>query len=430
MDQASKTMLQQLAVLADDMGIAFYLVGGSLRDQLLGRPCVDYDLICADDPTPLARQLARNFRGHWFWLDESRRYSRVVIPAQQSEPLPIQFDFAPFRAPSLEQDLAERDFTINAIACFLTVTVDLTNLIDPLHGQCDLEQRILRQCGPRSMVDDPLRILKGLRHCAQLSLTIDSDTWQQFTCHADVLRQIAGERIRHELALIFSVDDPQLTLDLLWQSGVATALGIPEPVPIADQTPTSFAQTLDDINRHDEFRHLLDQQYQEEFSLRAALKLSCYFSGLRNILDVLPELLKTLRLSRRLSQFVLFCCRFQLGSYRDYAALQCQQRGRLLWLEQQRAPLPEALVAVACVVGDDVEVRRQAFNLYFICTDSLHNGQVAPLVSGRQLHQYRPDLTGGALGCFFKALKQAEIDGMVNSHEQAEIYLINWRESD
>ena len=94
-----------------------YLVGGAIRDLLLGRPISDLDLISPGNPTELAKKFASLVGGHWFWLDQEHQQSRVVL--KQNEPN-TTFDFAPFRAPDLKNDLLDRDFTINAIALNIT----------------------------------------------------------------------------------------------------------------------------------------------------------------------------------------------------------------------------------------------------------------------------------------------------------------------
>ena len=172
-----------------------YLVGGAIRDLVTGRPLTDIDLIFPRDPTPLAKVFARRINGHWFWLDQERLQSRVVPDAAGSSP---GYDFAIFRAANLEEDLLDRDFTINALALPLTDTPSADDLIDPWRGLADLQQGLLRMVGDKALVNDPLRIIKGVRHATALDLSIDPATLRAMRTAAAGLPGVAVERIRQE----------------------------------------------------------------------------------------------------------------------------------------------------------------------------------------------------------------------------------------
>ncbi|MFO7982283.1 MAG: hypothetical protein R6V08_02420, partial [Desulfuromonadales bacterium] len=90
-----------------------YLVGGALRNVYLGLPVSDFDFTLADDPTDLAQKFAERLDGHWFSLDETRAQSRVVVKTESG---PVFYDFAPWRAATIEEDLRLRDYTVNALA--------------------------------------------------------------------------------------------------------------------------------------------------------------------------------------------------------------------------------------------------------------------------------------------------------------------------
>ncbi|PLX92493.1 MAG: hypothetical protein C0621_09545 [Desulfuromonas sp.] len=167
-----------------------YLVGGAVRDTLVQRPIHDLDLVTPDDPTPLARTLARHMGAKWFMLDQKRRQSRVLLPGQEG----LTVDFAPFRASTLEADLRARDFTLNACALDLRRPLAFETLIDPLGGREDLARGILRACSPTVLKDDPLRLLRGVRYLLEFELTLDpaSEGWLRQASPA--LSGIAGER--------------------------------------------------------------------------------------------------------------------------------------------------------------------------------------------------------------------------------------------
>lgn len=167
-----------------------YLVGGALRDALLGRPFSDLDWL-VPDPQAAACALQRQLGGSAFALDEARGHWRLVSGD-------VVRDFTPLLAP-LEQDLAARDYTINALAADRQ-----GRLIDPLGGYRDLKRRQLRAVHPDNLRRDPLRPLRGVRLAAQLALTIAPETQQAMAAVTRAqtegkLPLPAWERVRDEL---------------------------------------------------------------------------------------------------------------------------------------------------------------------------------------------------------------------------------------
>jgi tRNA nucleotidyltransferase/poly(A) polymerase len=186
------------------------LVGGFVRDALLGRDNHDLDLAVDGDAAGVARTLARTLGGAAVPLDRERGTWRVALRAALHG---IEgLDLTRLRAPSLEADLRLRDFTINAIA------VDLAGgeLIDPTGGVADLAGGLLRMAGPTAFADDPLRPLRGARLATQFDLRIDAATLIAARAAAPHLNEAAAERRRDELARIFAFDnayDGARTLD-------------------------------------------------------------------------------------------------------------------------------------------------------------------------------------------------------------------------
>ncbi|MBQ7248571.1 MAG: CCA tRNA nucleotidyltransferase, partial [Deltaproteobacteria bacterium] len=181
-----------------------HLVGGAVRDALLGRPVHDWDVITPGKADDLARRFAQSLNGTWFELDAERGYSRVCL-AQGS------VDFAPWRAATLEGDLRARDFTINALAFPLHET-GMVRPVDPLGGLADLRRRVLRCCSEDAFVDDPLRILRGVRLALQFRLKVEPETLYLMRQHVPLLRQCAGERIVAELEKILGRKEAPLVL--------------------------------------------------------------------------------------------------------------------------------------------------------------------------------------------------------------------------
>jgi poly(A) polymerase len=198
-----------------------FIVGGAVRDALLGLPINDVDIIFPDDPTELAKNFARQMSGSWFWLDKDRRQSRVVFNTDVNSP---DFDFAPFRAPTLGQDLLDRDFTVNAMAISLNTDSMQNELIDPLCGVDDLRNNVLRMVGSRAFTSDPLRIIKGIRHATVLGVEPEGETLSSMQREVTGLYRVADERIRQEIWGILTSKNVSRGLRLLSSSLVGNYL--------------------------------------------------------------------------------------------------------------------------------------------------------------------------------------------------------------
>ena len=164
-----------------------WVVGGAVRDELLGRELVDLD-IAVREPKRAARAYAKRSRGAPFALSERHGAWRVALDGGRT------VDFTPLPG-SIEDDLATRDFTINAIARPLGGGEP----VDPFNGREDLEARCLRAVAPTVFEDDPLRLLRAVRLEDELGLSIDGDTERLVRDHAALVSRPAGERILQEL---------------------------------------------------------------------------------------------------------------------------------------------------------------------------------------------------------------------------------------
>ncbi len=164
-----------------------WVVGGAVRDELLGRELLDLDIACRE-PERAARAYARGSGGAPFPLSERHGAWRVALADGRT------VDFTPLPG-SIEDDLATRDFTINAIARPLAHG----DPVDPFGGQADLEKRRLRAVGASVFADDPLRLLRAVRLEDELDLRLDEETERLVREHAALVGAPAGERILAEL---------------------------------------------------------------------------------------------------------------------------------------------------------------------------------------------------------------------------------------
>jgi putative nucleotidyltransferase with HDIG domain len=217
-DRLAVAPLVELARRALGGGDGVWIVGGAVRDAALGKDVTDLDLAVAGDPASVAKAVAREGGGHSFELSAEFATWRVVAPDAS-----WQIDLTALRGETIEADLAERDFTIGAVA----VPLAGGEPIDPYGGLADLERGLLRVVGERSFATDPLRLLRAARLAAGLSLEVDPSTVSLAQSEAARLVGSAGERQLVELRQLIGGSDPLRGIALLDQLGLTQA-ALPE----------------------------------------------------------------------------------------------------------------------------------------------------------------------------------------------------------
>jgi poly(A) polymerase len=225
--------LLRVSPVADDLGRRFqaaghelYLVGGSVRDALLGRLGDDLDF-CTDARPERVLELLRGWaEATWTTgiefgtVGASRRGLRLEITTYRAEAYDRQSRNPVVRyGESLADDLVRRDFTINAMA----VGLPGHNFVDLHHGLADLAQQTLRTPGTPedSFADDPLRMLRAARFASQLGFEVALDVVEAMTAMAEQITRITAERVRDELTKLISGAEPVRGLRLLVDTGLA-----------------------------------------------------------------------------------------------------------------------------------------------------------------------------------------------------------------
>jgi tRNA nucleotidyltransferase/poly(A) polymerase len=207
---------------ARDRGASIVLVGGAVRDALLGLVPGDLDFAVHGDAVRVARACADLLGGAFYVMDAERGVARVILPAVD-DALPQVLDFVRRRGDSWSADLHDRDFTVNAIACDI---LDGT-FIDPLDGRADLTARVLRCVGPHSLRDDPVRGIRGVRLAHQFGLSIEAQTWSSIRDSAAALDRPSAERIRDALLDLLALDAAPAAVDDLQRAGLLMRI-VPE----------------------------------------------------------------------------------------------------------------------------------------------------------------------------------------------------------
>jgi putative nucleotidyltransferase with HDIG domain len=251
-------------------------VGGALRDELLGREVTDIDIAVEGDPEAAARALAKEVRGPVFRLSEAFGAWRVVDRHGGRI-----YDFAPLQGETIEEDLARRDFTINAMA---RARGD-DELIDPLGGRADIQSRTLRVIGNQSYESDPLRPLRLARFAAELGFSPDPDTERLTAEAAARVPEASGERVFAELRRLVMAEGAVEGLALADRLGLLHAV-LPELADLHNVEQSHFhhkdvyGHTLEVLERliereaeaTGELREVLDEPLADELTRGEALR--------------------------------------------------------------------------------------------------------------------------------------------------------------
>lgn len=202
---------------ASELGQELYIVGGVVRDLLLGRANFDFDLVVEGDAIQLARQIAKGSQAkltiHSHFGTAKLKYPgfSLDLATARCESYRRPGALPTVQPGSLKDDLIRRDFSINAMALCLTPQ-RFGELIDLYHGKDDLERCLVRILHQNSFIDDATRILRALRYEQRLGFKLETETERLLRRDAAKLDTISGDRIRHELELILKEDQPERVL--------------------------------------------------------------------------------------------------------------------------------------------------------------------------------------------------------------------------
>ena len=217
-------LLKRASELAQEMGYPLYVVGGFVRDLLLGEPTLDMDLVVEGDAIKLARRLGKGVGAR---TRSHKRFgtAKVILEGREAEFGVPSLDFAAARLEfyahsaalpeversSIKADLHRRDFTINTLAIRLD-SDHYGQLLDFYGGEQDLKDGLIRVLHSLSLIEDPTRIMRAARFEQRLGFTIEERTAELIEDALPMLSRVTGERIRHELYLILGEREPERVL--------------------------------------------------------------------------------------------------------------------------------------------------------------------------------------------------------------------------
>jgi len=252
-------ILNKIAHAAEELGVETYLIGGFVRDKIIGRKTKDADIVCVGDGIGLAKAVAKRFKPE----PRFSYFKNFGTAHLKVDDFDVEFVGArkesyryhsrkPDVSPgNLKDDQDRRDFTINALAISLNEK-DHGKLIDPFDGINDIKKGIIRTPLEPSQTfsDDPLRMMRAIRFASQLGFTIEQKTFQAIKDEADRISIVSQERITDELVKIIDGPIPSIGFDLLYQSGLLHII-FPQMVDLAG------AEYKDGIGHKDNFYHTL-----------------------------------------------------------------------------------------------------------------------------------------------------------------------------
>ncbi|MGE5673086.1 MAG: CCA tRNA nucleotidyltransferase [Mycobacterium leprae] len=209
-DAGARALVERLVAAGHEA----YLVGGCVRDMLLGLIPHDWDITTSAEPDALQALFPHGK------LMGATRGTQTLLVVQDGRP----YEITPYRGATLAEDLSRRDFTVNALALGLD-----RHLQDPLGGRRDLRHRVLRGCGDpaQRLIEDPLRLLRAVRLAAQFDLAIDAELQAALKRVAPELGRVAPERVGMELGRLLVTQRPAWGMERLRELGLLPAV-LPE----------------------------------------------------------------------------------------------------------------------------------------------------------------------------------------------------------
>ncbi len=472
-------VLQSLRRLSAKHGKGIYLVGGAVRDLVLGRPWdKDLDFVTAGDVRAVSKDLSAAVDGHAFSLNDSFGTWRVVIKNARKK---IDVDLSPMQGREILADLEQRDFTINSMAFDVEEIFGRKDppLLDPLNGISDLKRRMLRANSEESIRRDPLRMLRAYRLAATLSFRIDPGTIESIRRNRALIRKSAWERIRDELFQVLDSFPAGRFLREMDASGLLEEIfpemiawraldqGGQNPFPLLEHafrtveaadmllihTKGLWPSPADSLGQH------FARKVEEGVSRRALLKFACFFhdSGkpaTRNVPGSYAPFPDHDREGEKINS--LICRRLKLSrkSIRIISEL-TRQHMRLRTLSRSPELTPRAkhrffhdlgeegiemlILALAdgfasakiklewplpaALPGEIQKIKATVSELLRYYHDDYSTQPKRPLLNGKEIMKGLGIAPGKEVGYLLGRLKEAEISGRVRTKKEALEYL-------
>jgi tRNA nucleotidyltransferase/poly(A) polymerase len=429
-----------------------YLVGGSVRDYLMGRHPADLDLAVSTDALGYAETLARKINGRLVLLGKERFSLYRIVKG------PVTIDIAPLKGNDIASDIEDRDFTINGLACHL----ENGRIIDCVGGIDDLDNKRIRMISDRIFEADPVRLLRAHRMAICLGLHFTTDTKRALATHAMRIRNAAGERIWTELRLILGHRESHAQILEMAECGTLEAV-LPEMAELRACSQNQYHQV-------DVWQHTLRAYHATETLLKRPEEIVPP-AGQQFVISIPAEFKVLLKLAILLHDIGKPACRVQDGSGRIHfyghaacggaLARRICRRLRISsrhsqWIEQMVAhhqwPLnlylsqrdtafktkslgrflhqcghltPYVLLhAVADCLGKENHENQAAYLEFIWQTMSIYFAKAAapdqlPLLNGHDLQNRFALAPSPLIGRLLRRIEEARLSGTIESRDQA-----------
>lgn len=331
-----------------------YLVGGVVRDMILGIPSNDIDIVLTGNVRSISRSIANHFSGNFYPLDEERQTYRVIL--QDTSKKDMILDIALMRGESIEEDLEDRDFTINAIAIDVS-KMDKGVYIDPLDGIGAIENQLISACSEQSLVNDPVRVLRAIRFACQFSSVIDKKTAIAMHDAVSHLNETSSERVRDEFFKMLGKTWTRECLKYCLQFNLVQKL-----FPGSENCPDNWLESNELINDLNHF--LIKPEGEGKEQLPCKLLINTFQKNIYNYLeDVIVSdrsVIKVLNLGILLHQEFncILSCALDEGDRKEKLQFFLRNRGADFVLSNQEINFVHKLIMNWDVISDSIKMNR------------------------------------------------------------------------
>ncbi len=431
-----------------------YLVGGAVRDILMGKKPVDFDVAVTGNPEEIAQEITKK-GGVFFTLGKNRqKVHRCMLHGQV-------IDIAGLQGESIESDILKRDFTINAISLRLKDKL----IIDPAGGITDLENKTIRMVTEHAFISDPLRMLRAYRFEANTGFSIEKNTLSAIKKHGSLIRVSAGERVREELLKLLSeenateylrkMSDYELLFEIIPE--------LKEEINCSQNTYHKFNVWNHTLNTCDHLEHLLngkENMMNETLQLavqsienanKPLLKLAALLHDVgkpmsrsvdeKNIVhfyghekkgaEISAGILSRLKFSSRDTDYMLSVINEHLKPvhlYKSHKMQNLKRKNIIRFFRRENTLTPHILIhamADAWAKTDLIEEKDESFNgfiteiliLYF--HDFIRRKKEAPLINGNDLREIFGLSPSPAFKIILDAVEDARLSHEISSRESA-----------
>ncbi len=425
-----------------------YLVGGCIRDMLLGRVPPDFDLVTYAPVADLAGRIAGRLGSRPFWMDERRGVIRIALKSSGAN-----IDISEPKGLSIEEDLRARDLTINAMA----YDISHHRLIDPLSGIHDLSRGMIRIVSEENLLNDPLRSLRAVRFSVTLDFAVHEESSRMIKRHAGRLRGVSGERIKQEFVQALGTVHGADFFRLLTWNALVPVLFAPY-FPWREQENNQqhallslvipACQELDGIIYACDAlmpgcSDLLTQEIENGVQRGALLRLASFLLGLeelrsgnhqsresgipvrdRSVEDRARDLCSSLRFSTRSVRTISSLLGREKRTQRFLAQRDPSSLDIHRFCEDTAEQLPEALLLSLSRTHTQEALPRQTVARVWEYYRTTYQGhKKSPLISGNDVVGVLGGVAGPEVGKWLRAIEEARARGEIRTRGEAMEFL-------